>query len=248
MSLLVGEAVAVVKGGRSVVADANFSAAAGEFIGLVGPNGAGKSTLLRTLCGLEKPASGRVLLDGTDIATIAPRNLARRRAYLPQHRELAWNRSVEAVVSLGRFAYGSSSRVSEADAAAVARALAATDIAAFRNRDAHTLSGGEAARMHLARALAAETPILLADEPTASLDPRHQLAIMNILSARAAAGALVVAALHDLDLAARACTRIVVMNDGRIVADGAPAEALAADRLRSVFGVERRDGGYALSP
>lgn len=248
MTRLVADAVAVARAGRRILERTSFQASGGEFIGLVGPNGAGKSTLLRALCGLEALESGAVSLAGADVRRTDPAALARLRAYLPQQRELAWNRSVAAVVALGRFAYGSSVRLSDADSEAVSRALAATGMLALRDRDAFTLSGGEAARMHLARALAAETPALFADEPTSSLDPRHQVAIMDVLSAKAAGGGLVIAALHDLDLALRCCTRIIAMNEGRIVADGPAAQALDEARLAEVFGVVRDARGYRLSP
>ncbi len=162
--------------------------------------------------------------------------------------------TAEAIVALGRYAYGAPRRLAPADRAAVERAVAAADIEAFRTRIVTTLSGGEQARVHLARALAAEAPVLLADEPTAALDPGHQLAIMEILAGRAGAGGLVIAALHELDLAARFCTRIVVVSAGRIVADGPPAEALAEENVETVFGVratrltdESGAGGYVFS-
>jgi iron complex transport system ATP-binding protein len=248
MTRLVAERLSIRIGGRRIVDGVDLSADAGEFIGLIGPNGAGKSTLLRALAGLIRPASGRVLLNGAHVLELDPRELARRRAYLPQQRELAWSYSVEAVVALGRFAYGAPRRLEGADRAAVDRALAAVGLHGFKDRDAFTLSGGETARMHLARALAAEAPLLFADEPTSSLDIRHQIEIMRIMSEAAEAGGLVLAAIHDLALAARFCSRLIVVDRGRIVADGLPDGTLSAERLASVFAVEEDGRSYRLSP
>jgi iron complex transport system ATP-binding protein len=246
MTRLAADHLGLDLGRRRALAAVSLAAEGGEFVGLVGPNGAGKSTLLRALCGLVKPAEGRVLLNGEDVRTLSPREQALARAYLPQAREIAFDLSVEAAVALGRFAYGSPKRLGAADRAAVEKALAATGLSGFESRRAHALSGGEAARLHLARALAAETPILLADEPTASLDPSHRIAILDILKGKAAAGGLVIAALHELDLARRYCSRLIVMEKGRIVADGPPERALGPERLSAVFGVEEDARGYRL--
>lgn len=244
------EAVELVveRGGARILDRVSLGAAPGEFVGIVGPNGSGKSTLLGALAALERPASGVILMNGLDALALSPVARALSRSYLPQTREVAWSMSLEAVVALGRFAYGSPRRLANEDRAAVEGAIAAVGLDAFRTRSAHALSGGEAARMHLARALASQTPILIADEPTAALDLRHQLEIMEVLRAKADEGGTVVAALHDLDLARRFATRIGVMEKGRLVADAAPVEALDAARVASVFGVEKMDGGYRLSP
>ncbi|MBI1365301.1 MAG: ATP-binding cassette domain-containing protein [Alphaproteobacteria bacterium] len=228
--------VIVGRDGR-ILNGVSLSARAGEMIGLVGPNGAGKTTLLRALAGLEPVSAGSCDIDGQAAAAMAPTVRARKLSYLPQTRPLFWSMTVEAIVALGRFAYGAPDRLEGEDAAAVARAMEATGVDRLKARAATTLSGGEAARMHLARALAAEAPILLADEPTAALDPRHQLAIMKVLRARADDGTLVIAALHDLSLAARFCTRIILLANGRAIADDAPAGALTETHLASAFGV-----------
>jgi iron complex transport system ATP-binding protein len=164
-------------------------------------------------------------------------------AYLPQARPLAWGISVQALVELGRFAKGPSPN-------AVFHALEQCGLTALANRRADALSGGELARAHLARALAAETPILVTDEPTAALDPRHAFLVMQLLAAHANAGAAVIAALHDLSLAARFATRIVVLKEGAVIADGPPPEALSAGTLRAAFGIDAQatkvDEAYAL--
>lgn len=212
--------------GNLVLDGVSLTARAGELIGVVGPNGAGKTSLLRLIAGLERPDAGGVRMDGVAIGDVRPADRARRLAYLPQARPLHAAIDVEALVALGRFAYGSTSRLDPAGRAAVDRAMIATDVAALRSRIAPTLSGGEIARVHLARAFAAEAPVLVADEPVAALDPKHQLAIMRVLRAKADGGGLVLAALHEIALARRFCTRIVCLKDGRVAADGAPDEAL----------------------
>jgi iron complex transport system ATP-binding protein len=233
-------AVTVTRGAARILSNASFSAGAGEFIGVVGPNGAGKSTLLRAVAGIEHPSSGECCLAGAPVGALPHRERARRLAFLPQLREVYWGVTAEAIVALGRYAFGAPDRLGAADRAAVERAIDAADIGALRTRIVTTLSGGEQARVHLARALAAEAPVLVADEPTAALDPKHQLAVMEILAARRANGGLVIAALHDLDLAARFCTRIIVISSGRIVADANPPEALAEDIVETVFGVKTK--------
>lgn len=236
MIRLSAEAITVRRGGQSLIAAIAFEAAGGTFIALTGPNGAGKTTLLRALAGLEAPAAGRASLDGADVRALTPAARARKIAYLPQMREVAWAITAEAVVALGRYAFGSPQRLSPESRAAVERALAEADAAAFRTRTMPTLSGGEQARVHLARALSAETPVLLADEPTAALDPRHAHAIMRALRAKADAGAIVFAALHDLRLAQRFCTRMIVLDRGRLAADESPERALTPALMERVFG------------
>jgi iron complex transport system ATP-binding protein len=169
---------------------------------------------------------------------------ARTVAYLPQQRPLAWPNAVRDVVALGRFAYGAApGRLSREDAEAVDRAVALCDLSAFVSRAADTLSGGELARMHCARAFAAETPLLIADEPVAALDPRHQFRIMDIIRSYVERGGGALVVLHDMSLAARYATRLIWMKDGRIVANGTPAETLTPERLADIYGVQARIDG-----
>ncbi len=234
MVSLVAEGLSVAIRGRRVLHDVTLTLDRGR-VGVLGPNGAGKSTLVRALLGLV-PTTGRVAIDGVEGRARA--DIARRVAYLPQGQQLHWPVSVERLVALGRLPHlAPFSRLSDADRAAIDRAMAAADVADLAQRPATELSGGERARALLARALAVEAPALIADEPLASLDPAHQLAGMALLRAQADAGVLVVAVLHDLALAARHCDRVLVLDRGAIVADGAPYDALTPELLASTFGI-----------
>ncbi|MCC7346178.1 MAG: ABC transporter ATP-binding protein [Variibacter sp.] len=237
-ALLAADAVCVRIGARLVVEDVSFALRAGELAVLVGPNGAGKTTLLRALAGLI-PATGAIRLEQRALEAYRPAERARRLAYLPQGHVFHWPLAVRAAVALGRLPHADPfARVSAADAAAVDAAIAAADLAALAERSVLTLSGGERARVALARALATGARVLLADEPTASLDPRHQLAVMDRLREVARAGGAVLAVTHDLALAARYGDRVLVMQAGRIVADAPPALALSPERLAQVFQVD----------
>ena len=227
-----------------LVDDARFTLAQGELVALLGPNGAGKTSLIRLSLGLETPTAGTARLNGVDVATLDPTARARAVAYLPQQRPLAWPARLRDIVALGRFSHGAAiGRLRDADADAVERAIAACGLSHLANRSADTLSGGELARMHCARAFAAEAPLLVADEPTGALDPRHQFRIMDLVKSfvNAGGGALVV--LHDIQLAARYASRLIWMEAGRIIADGPPEETLTAERLEAVYGVRARVDG-----
>jgi iron complex transport system ATP-binding protein len=226
-------------GEREIVSDASLVLSAGELVALVGPNGAGKTTLMRALAGLLVPTHGTITLADKPLGSLSPRERARTVSYLPQGHIFHWPMSVEAVVMLGRAPHADAfSAATPDDRAALAQALADTETEAFAQRAVTTLSGGEKARVALARALATQAPVLLADEPTAALDPRHQLTVMAMLRRAADSGGAILAIMHDLTLAARFADRVLVMNEGRMVADGPPAEAFAAERLASVFGIE----------
>ena len=238
MSILRARNIDVRLGGTTIVERASLALAPGELVALVGPNGAGKTTLMRALAGLL-PADGAIMLEDRPLADFSARERARRIAYLPQGNVFHWPMPVSAIVALGRHPHADPfSAPSESDSAAVARAMAATAITEFADRIVTTLSGGERARVALARALATEAPILLADEPTVSLDARHQLVVMGLLREAAHAGSAVLAVVHDLSLAARFADRIAVMDRKHIVADAKPAEALSVERIAAVFGVE----------
>jgi iron complex transport system ATP-binding protein len=241
MTGLVASRLAVRRAGRASVRDVSFRAESGEFIAVVGANGAGKSTLLAVLAGLIAPDAGSVRLDDVDLAGLTRVQIARRRAYLPQNPRCEWPISVARLVALGLIptlpAFGG---LAPPVLARVTDTLAAWDLAAQSEQAATTLSGGELARAMLARALVGDPHVLIADEPISGLDPRHALDTVGHLKALALSGKLVIAAIHDLTLAARYATRILALDHGGLAADGQPADVLTPQLLRSVFDVEAR--------
>ena len=235
---LVAENITVRAGSRLILDNVSLKLAPGELVFLLGPNGAGKTTLLRTLAGLI-PASGRVLWKDSDLTNMKPRERARLMAYIPQGHVAHWPITAREVVAIGRFPHASSlSRLSPADADAVERALIAADAQHLADRIVTELSGGERARVMLARALAVEAPVLLADEPIAALDPEHQIGMAQLMRQFAHEGRAVLAVVHDLTLASRFGDRVVVLNGGRLVADGEPLRTLTPDLLQQVFGIK----------
>ena len=220
------------------LANVSLALEPGTITAICGPNGAGKSTLLEALAGLIAPDLGHVRLAETMLAAMTPRERARAIGYLPQRAEIAWDVPVRSLVELGRMPYG------DARAEPVEAALAALDLAAFAERRAQALSGGETARVLLARVLAGEPRLILADEPLAALDLAHQLALLAHLRRAADEGAKnrtgVVLVLHDLALAMNHADRAVVLHDGRVVADGPCEDALATEVIDRVWGVPAR--------
>lgn len=237
MTTLVARGLHAGYGARAVLRDVDLTFAPNGLVALVGPNGAGKSTLLRALAGLIRPSAGSVTLDGADVATLARASLASRIAVVPQTFDTLFPFTVREIVGLGRSArLGLFARPTAADAAAVARAIAAQDLGELVDRRLDALSGGERQRVVLAMALAQETDVLLLDEPTAHLDPGHQLdTLRRVAELARSRGVIAIAVLHDLNLAALA-DRVLVMAEGRVVADGAPALGLGADVVGRVFG------------
>ena len=234
---LQAEGLSVRLGGRLVVEQLSLALPRAHVAALVGPNGAGKTTLLRALAGLL-PAQGAVHVEGRAVASLDLRERARRFAYLPQGQNVHWPLPVRDVVALGRYPHGATdpSRLKPDDSAIVDRAMAATDVTAFADRPVTELSGGERSRVLLARALAVAAPVILADEPTTSLDPRHQIEVMHLLRG-AAESALVIVVTHDLSLAARFADSVIVLHKGRLVASGPPGATLSDDMLARVFEV-----------
>ena len=239
MRKLIVRALTCRRGSRVVLADVHIAFAAGEVTAIVGPNGSGKTTLLRYLAGLEKQSPGEIEVDGRALATIERGEKARRIAYLPQSASVSWPLLGRDLVALGRLPHGAdlTRPLAPSDAAAVARALARVSGTVLGDRPIDALSQGERARLLLARTLATEGDILLADEPVASLDPGYALDVMAVLRLEAARGVCVVVTLHDLGLAARFADRVVVVAGGRVAADGPPAEALRPETIDAAYGV-----------
>jgi iron complex transport system ATP-binding protein len=240
MSELLARDVTVRRGGRAIVDGVSATLGAGMFVAMIGANGAGKSTLLRCFAGLLRPDAGEVVLDGRPVLAFDGRDLARRRAYLPQSLRAEWPISVERLVALGLTpqlpAFGGLPGGFEPR---LTQAIEACDLASHRFQPATTLSGGELARAMLARALIGDPQVLLADEPTSGLDPRHRLDTVGRLRRLAVEeDRLVVATIHDLTLAARHATHLMALRQGRLVAFGPTAATLTQDLLRQVFDVE----------
>lgn len=235
---LVVSGLSVAAGAARLVESASLRLAGGELIAVIGENGAGKSSLLSGIIGYQPLASGDVAVDGRPTTAMSASERARIIGWLPQNVPLAWPIRVRDAVALGRFGHGGlPGRLTSADSAIVEQALADCDLLALAERSTATLSGGELARVHLARCVATRAPLLLADEPVAALDPRHQIAVMDMLRAMARGGAGVLIVLHDLALAARFADRIIAMKQGRIVADGPVADVMTPDLLKQLFGV-----------
>jgi len=227
--VLSAENLQVVKDGTTLLDQATFSLAPGEVVGLIGPNGAGKSTLMRAALGLI-PAVGT-----SSLWQMSKAEQARAVAWLPQERHIAWNLKVEAVVGFGRIPHGAG--IGAMDREAIRSAMAAVEVLDFADREVFSLSGGEKARVLLARALAQDAPVLMADEPIAALDPAHQIGTMEIFRELAKGGKAVLTSMHDLSLAAQWCDRILVMRKARIVADGPPKAILTDELLEETFEV-----------
>jgi len=231
------EGLSVAFGGAKVLDGIDLAIRDGEVVAIVGPNGAGKTTFLKAAAGLVA-AKGRIELQGMAVRQLSPVERARRAAYLPQGHVFHWPLAVEDIVALGRLPRTGGADLSLADAEAVRRAMTETGVAAYAGRPVTTLSGGERARVALARVLATEASLVLADEPTASLDPRYQLIVLDTLRRHARQGGAVIAVLHDIGLAARRADRIVVLHQGRLVADGPPRDVLTRGLLAETFGVD----------
>ena len=226
--------------GRPALRDVDLHIEAGECVALVGPNGAGKSTLLRAIAGLVEPVAGSVELAGAPLGGLDRLAIARRLAVVPQLPSLPFSTTVEEVVALGRLPHEHPIRgLRPADRAAVAAAIDRVGVGHLLGRDARELSLGERQLVLLAMAVAQATPILVLDEPTVHLDLRHQVEVMELLTdLNARDGTTIIAVLHDIGLAAHFFPRVVVLENGRLVADGPPIESLSQDRIREVFGVD----------
>ena len=244
-ALLTARDLSVILGGRAVLNNVSLSLSSGHLVALVGPNGAGKTTLLRALAGLV-PSDGVIHVGGDALSSLSLRERARRFGYLPQGHVVHWPLPARDIVALGRYPHGATdpARLTPKDAEAVLRAMQATDVVEFAERRVTELSGGERSRVALARVLAVEAPVILADEPTASLDPRHQIDVMRNLRHAADNNALVMVVTHDLGLAARFADTVLVLSEGRLVSQGNPAEALSEQVMADVFRISAYRAEY----
>lgn len=234
---LVAKNITVTRGKRAILTGVSTAFEAGKFSVILGPNGAGKSTLLNTLAGLLTPSVGAVTVDDTNIASLPSKQRARQIGLLPQSAETHWSISGEALVALGRYPHQRGWGISATDSAAIKAAMSATDTAQFADRPVNALSGGERARVLMARVLAGEPQYILADEPLANLDPGHQIDMLELLRAQADSGCGVVAVLHDLGSALRFADHVVLLHEGHVFADGSPRDVLTPDNLRAVYDV-----------
>lgn len=229
---------------KKLVDNVSLHMGKGELVGLIGPNGAGKSTLLQILAGLIKCDSGEVHLQQKNLASLSARQRGRTLAWVAQNGPVNWPLTVERIISLGRRPHlGPWQHLTDDDKQSIEYAIEATDCDAIRHQDATTLSGGERTRMLLARALATQPEILLADEPVAALDLKHQLKTMQVLRDFANRNLACLVVLHDLSLAAKFCDRLYLMDAATIVAEGTPAQVLTAANIQQVYGVEVHIGG-----
>lgn len=241
MTMLQGSGISVSFGGRKILDKVDLSVKPGEMIALLGPNGAGKTTLLRTMAGLQQCEEGQILFQGQSLGKVPKTELAQKLAYLAQGANCQWPLKVERVVALGRIPHlPSRTNIQEQDCKVISEALQRADVAHLVGRTVTTLSGGERTRVMLARALASEPQILLADEPVAALDPLHQIEVMSLMGTIAHTGASVVVVLHDLNLALQYCDRIVLLHEGKIAADNAPENVLTEEMLQKVYGIKAR--------
>lgn len=224
----------VARGGNTVLHEVSASLDTGQITAICGPNGAGKSSLLMALAALLEPGAGSATIDGASHADLHPRERAQRIGYLPQEAQVAWDVAVENIVRLGRLPHRDRGDV------AVEKAIATLDLEYLRHRPASQLSGGEKARALLARVLAGEPKWILADEPLAALDLGHQLTLLGHLRTQAQQGAGVVLVLHDLAMAMNHADRVLVLKEGRLIADGPPENALATEVIADAWGVTAR--------
>lgn len=234
--ILHATAVHVSRGSRPILRDISLGVARGEVVAIVGPNGAGKSSLLSVLSGELTPQSGMVTLDGQPIARYRPSALARRRSVLLQSNQVSFPFTVEDIVAMGRSPWAGTTQENR-DEALIADSISQVGIHHLIGRRFTELSGGERARVSLARVLAQDTPVVLLDEPTAALDIHHQERVMGIVKGLARSGHAVVVVIHDIALAAATADRVVLLVDGQVIADGPPREVVTAERLTDVYRV-----------
>jgi len=243
MTLLDAKNISISFNERPIVENINFHICGGELIGLVGPNGVGKSTFLKGLARLLTLKTGTIEFLGQPLEQVTRKKLSQTLSYLAQGDIIHWPLEVHKIVSLGRLPYLSPwQHMSEEDSRAVDQAMKAAEVTHLKDRIATKLSGGEKRLVMLARALAVEAKVLLADEPVAGLDPTHQIQVMHLLRTMVHKGHSVVTILHDLSLAARYCDRIYLMSEGRMLVSGKPRDVLVPENLKKVYGITAKYG------
>ena len=231
--------ISVELGDTEILSAVSLSAETGELVGLVGPNGAGKTTLLRAIQGVIEPTHGSVTVEGHAVEELSARERGRRIASVPQETGLSFSFTVEQAVAMGRNPHiGRFGTADDTDRRQVRRAIEQTNLGAFADRPVTELSGGERQRVLLARAFAQNAPLLVLDEPTANLDINHAIATLDLVRSAVDDGKAAVAAIHDLNLAARDCDRLVLLADGKVRAAGTPGSVLTSHRLEDTFGIE----------
>ncbi len=232
--MIEAQKLSLERSGRMILGNVNFKLEAGEFVGLIGPNGAGKTSLMRAMMRFDEHATGQC-----NLWNMKPRKRAQHVGWLAQERQVAWDMNVTEIIALGRTPWRQGfAALNTQDQKAIADAINELGLKGFTERRFQGLSGGERARVLLARLLAQDTPFLMADEPIAALDPEHQIHVMEIIASLAKAGRGCLISIHDLGLAARFCSRLVLMNQGEIVAEGESAKVLSDEHLRRVFHIE----------
>lgn len=252
MNLLQAEGLRVSLDGITVLEDVSFALSQGEIVGLVGPNGAGKTTILKIVTGVLKPQKGRVEILGRSAREFSAQALARQLGYLPQEAEVHWPLAAERVVALGRVPHLMPwEDLKDSDEKIIEDAMRATDIFHLKGRRIDHLAGGEKALVMIARLLAGEPKILLADEPVQGLDPSHALQVMELLRGVVKSGRGVLVVLHDLALASRFCDRILLLHQGKIAASGRPEEVFLPENLKASYHIEAKygdEGGFYVVP
>ena len=248
VNLIAADGISLTLGGRPILRQISLQLKAGEMLGLIGPNGAGKSSLLKIIAGIVEPSAGELLVNGHALRRLPGLERARSIAYLAQAGTAHWPITVARVVALGRLPHlGSWRNASAEDLRVIEAALRRTDLLELSERPFPTLSGGEKARVLLARALAVEPNTLLADEPVAALDLSHQLEVMDLLRQHCNEGGAVLVVLHDLRLAAHYCDRLHLLYQGRTLATGTPASVINDANLAQAYGVSIRRAGGSLA-
>lgn len=233
------EGLSVERGGNEIVSDISLSADRGELTGLIGPNGAGKTTLLRAIQGVIQPSGGTVTVEGRSVEELSARAKGRHIASVPQETDLSFSFPVKEAVAMGRNPHiGRFGTADETDRRKLQAALEKTQLTAFVDRPVTELSGGERQRVLLARAVAQDAPLLLLDEPTANLDINHAINTLEIVRSAVEDDTAAVAAIHDLNLAARYCDRLVLLVEGSVLVAGSPESVLTRERLKTAFDVE----------